>query len=72
MLSVLTGCVVRLCYVDLVDIVPSTPLEVEFVLRGAKEVLWFCAFAFLVHYWVEVQRSMRPKLTNVDNERGKR
>jgi len=47
MISVLAGCIVRLCYVDLVDIVPATPLELEFVLRSAKEILWFTSFAFM-------------------------
>ena len=45
MLTVLVGCVVRLAYVDVVDIAPSTPLEVEFVLRAAKPVLLLlCGF----------------------------
>ena len=26
---------------DVVDIEPATPLEVEFMLRGMKEILWF-------------------------------
>ena len=65
----LAGCVVRLCYVDLVDLVPSIPLEVAFTLRAMKEILWFCAFAFLVYYWVEVQNTMRLRLKNVEVER---
>jgi hypothetical protein len=72
-LFVFLGCLVRIAYITTTDLHSAllSMATLEYFMRAFNDVLWFCAFNYLVFFWYEVQVGMRRNLVNVDATRHK-